>query len=172
MRRRKMAIVLCASLLIGGATCHAEGNHRFGVGANYWTAVKNIDVHDIDEDGMSWLATYQYASGSPLSLEANLEVFKEGFAGSPKNVYAPQAFVLVGCNLYAGAGIGIYYSDDEFADKPFYAVKVGLDLKLLPSLYLDINANYRFNKWKNISELADEIDSDTIILGAALRLAF
>jgi hypothetical protein len=171
-RRIIPAIVLCVSLLVGDITCGAEGNHRFGVGANYWKAVKNIDVHDIDEDGMSWLASYQYTPGSPLSLETNLEIFRKGFAGATENVYAPQAFILVGCNLYAGAGIGIYYSDNEFADRPFYAIKAGLDLELLPSLYLDINANYRFNEWKNISELGHDIDSDTIILGAALRLAF
>jgi hypothetical protein len=171
-KRIIQTIVLCTGLLISITTNGEEENHRFGVGVNYWKAVKNIDVNDIDEDGMSWLASYQYKPDSPLSLETNLEIFKKGFAGATENVFAPQAFILMGYDFYAGAGVGIYYSDGEFADNPFYAVKAGLDLKLLPSLYLDININYRFNEWKNINELTHDIDSDTIILGAALRLAF
>jgi len=150
----------------------ANAEHRLGVGANYWKALKDVDISEIDENGVSWLASYQYIPGTALSLEADLEIFKKGFAGSTENVYAPQGYILLGSGLYAGIGTGIYYVDGEFADRPFFAVKAGIELQLIPHIFMDISANYRFDEWKYITELAKDIKTDTITLGAALRLAF
>ena len=85
--------------------------------------MKDVDISEIDEDGVSWLASYQYRPARALSFEADLEVFRKGFAGATENVYAPQAYLLIGSGLYAGVGTGIYYVDDDFADRPFYAGK-------------------------------------------------
>ncbi len=164
------ATVIISILSLGAIT--ATAGHRLGVAANYWKAVKDVDISEIDEDGVSWLASYQYRPARALSFEADLEVFRKGFAGATENVYAPQAYLLLGSGLYAGVGAGIYYVDDDFADRPFYAVKAGLEFQLIPRVFIDINANYRFDEWKNISELAKDIKTDTVTLGAALRLAF
>ena len=92
-------------------------------------------------------------------------------AGSDQYVFSPQAFLLVGEVLYAGAGIGINYSDSEFADEPFYALRVGLDIPIFPKIFLDVNVNYRFEEW-DFDKIEDDIDLDTLTLGAMLRFQF
>ena len=72
--------------------------------------------------------------------------------------------------LFAAAGIGGYYSDSNWGDKPFYAFRAGVNFEVLPRLYLDINADYRFEDWSGLK--ASDINSDTITVGAAARFAF
>ncbi|MDD5676868.1 MAG: hypothetical protein PHW60_02625 [Kiritimatiellae bacterium] len=154
-----------------GQAQEQERNNQIGIGVHYWTTVKNIDVNDIDKNGFSYLAMYQYHYGW-VGIEADLEWFQSGFGGSSKDVYQPQAYLILGKVIYAAAGIGGYFSDGKLADKPFYAFRVGLDIPLLPILHLDINANYRFENWDDLSAEGTSIDTDTITLGAAARLAF
>ena len=71
--------------------------------------------------------------------------------------------------IYAGAGIGIINSDGDFADKPFFALKAGVNLELLPSTYVDISANYRFSDKEDLDDKNKNIDTDTVFLGAAFR---
>jgi len=136
--------------------------HRLGFGVNYW---KTID-EKIDRDGFSYLASYQYAPVPFFKLEAGLELLPD-LAGSSDPVFAPELFVTVGTFVYAGAGIGIYYSDNDWANSPFYMLRAGLDFPIAPRLFLDINVNYRFNDWGPL-EWSD-LDTDTVRLGAALR---
>ena len=143
----------------------AESSHRFGVGAHYWVAVDDIDAEDIDEDGIAYIASYQYLLTGYLKVEIDAEYMDEGYAGPDEYILSPQAFILIGKGLYAGAGIGINYSDGEFADDPFYALRAGVDLEILPAIYLDINANYRFEDW-DVEAIEEDIDTDTITVGA------
>jgi opacity protein-like surface antigen len=145
--------------------------HRFGAGANYWKTISNLDLEDvknIDESGLSWLASYQYVPAGIFKLEVDLEYYPR-LGEEPKAMWSPEAFLLVGGTLYAGAGIGVYYNGDIFSNKPFYMLRAGLDFAILPFLSLDINANYRFNDWNSLE--TNSIDTDTIRLGAALRFA-
>ncbi len=80
--------------------------------------------------------------------------------------------LLVGTWIYAAGGIGVYYSDGDFADDPFFVLRAGLNLELLPSLYFDFNVNCRFETWDDLQESESNIDTDTVMLGAALRLGF
>lgn len=174
--KRHLSALLVASLgFLGMAAAsfaqEQERNNQIGVGAHYWTTVKNIDVNDIDKNGFSYLAMYQYHYGW-VGIEADLEWFQKGFGGSTKDMYQPQAYIILGKVIYAAAGIGGYYTDGKLANNPFYAFRVGLDIPLLPILHLDINANYRFENWKDISAEGTSVDTDTITLGAAARLAF
>ena len=50
---------------------------------------------------------------------------------------------------------------------PFYALRVGLDIEVLPAIHLDINANYLFDAFDEI----DGADEDSITLGAIARIA-
>jgi len=147
----------------------AQAEMRLGVGANYWKSVSSIDDDDFDEDGLSWIGTAQFGLGDLLKLDLGVEWFEKGFAGSPEDVYAPQLFLILGSTIYAGVGAGYYYSDSEWSDDPFYAFRAGFNLELLPSVFVDINANYRFESWDGLSE--DDINEDTITVGAALRFA-
>jgi hypothetical protein len=169
MKRTFCFVIVMAGSLALAVNARAGGDGRLGVGAHYWTTVKNIDVHNVDEHGYSWLATCQYWP-SLIGLEADVEWFQSGYAGADQETYEPQAYLLVGSGIYGAAGIGGYYWDGEWGDRPFYALRGGLNFELLPSLYLDVNANYRFEDWAGLK--ASDIDSDTITLGAAVRLAF
>ena len=77
MMKRSLIALLVASagFLWMASTCQAqeqERNNQLGVGVHYWTTVKNIDVNDIDKNGFSYLAMYQYHYGW-VGIEAALE---------------------------------------------------------------------------------------------------
>ncbi len=171
MRKLLFPAVVALSLTwLAPAPAALAASHRFGVGANYWKTVNNIDAKDftdIDENGLSWLASYQYAPEGIFKLEIDLEHYPS-LGGEPQAFWSPEAFVLVGGTLYAGAGIGVYYTDGSFSDSPFFMLRAGVDFAILPFLSLDINANYRFNDWDTFS--THDLDTDTIRLGAAIRL--
>ncbi len=164
------------TMLAAGASGWAAETqlHRLGAGANYWRTIDRIkeDDYKLDDDGLAWLATYQFAPWRLVKFQADLEIFPNGFGGSDETTFAPQAYLVLGSGIYVAGGIGINYADGKFADDPFYGVRAGLDFEILPNLRLDINANYRFLDWENIKELDKHINTDTVTLGAAARLAF
>jgi len=172
MKKRWLLVVSIIGLFVWAQGVRAESANRFGVGANYWRVMDDIDVHNIDKDGFSGLVTYQYRAAALLKLEADLEVFPKGFQGIDRAAYAPEAFLVLGSTIYGAAGVGILYAHGDFANEPFYALRAGLDLEILPKLFLDINVNYRFAKTTDLSETAKDINTDTMMLGAALRLEF
>lgn len=159
---------LSPAMAAGGADVRP---HRVGVGAVYWRAVEDVDINNVDQDGVSWMGSYQYRPGW-VGAEVGVEAFGEGFGGASDTVLAPQAYLILGKGLYAAAGVGTYYTDGEFSNRPFYGLRAGLDAEILPFLRIDLNANYRFDDWANLSDSARDIGTDTVMLGAALRLAF
>jgi len=172
MRIKNIVAVAAVGLIVMAQGVRAESVHRIGVAANYWTMLEDIDLDNVDESGLSWMASYQYKPVALFKIEADLEVFPKGFQGIDDNAFAPQAYLIIGSGLYAGVGAGILYADGDFADKPFYALRAGVELELLPKLYLDLNVIYRFQEWANLSTMKEDINEDTLMLGAALRLEF
>lgn len=174
MSTRRIAICLLALLLVGpGVIQGMAGEHRLGGGAHYWKtidAIDKADSNDIDEDGLAYLASYQYVAGGFFKLEANLEIFPDGIGGAGDTVLAPQAFALLGSGLYGGLGVGTFYTDSDFGDDLFYVVRAGIDLELLPALRLDIHANYHFTEFDSIKTIDETVDTDTITIGAMIRL--
>lgn len=164
-------IAICAVMTVFSGDVVADSGSRIGGGVHYWVAMDDIDTDDVDENGFAYMFSYQYSSGALVLFEANLEVFPEDMTGTDENLYAPQAFVLLGGAIYGGLGAGYFYYDGEFSDDPFYILRAGLNLELLPSIYLDINANYHFTDIGEIDEVSDEIDTDTMTVGAMLRFA-
>jgi opacity protein-like surface antigen len=141
-----------------------------GAGLNYWHALKNIDFGNFDRNGSSWFLSYQSRGDYLVGWEADFELLPDGFMASPERVYAPQAYVILGRSITAAAGIGWYYTDGEWADQPFYALRAGVEFMLIPKVSLDVMGNYRFTDWGNLN--GKDINTDTIVLGAAVRLAF
>ena len=138
---------------------------------HYWRTVDDIDTtREVDEDGLAYLASYQFVPSSYFKIELDLEVFPEDFGLADDTVFSPQAYALLGSGIYGGLGIGTLISDGEYADDPFFALRVGFDLEILPSLRLDLNANYHFTDFDNIKTIDEDVDTDTITLGAMLRL--
>lgn len=166
MKRLLCSVLLCLS---STATIVWADAHRIGGGANYWVTLEDIEVDrkEIDNDGVAYLASYQYWPGL-LGLELDLEFLPDRFGES---ALAPQAYLLLGRSVYCGLGVGVVYSDEEFSKKPFFALRGGLNIELLPSVYADIHANYRFNDSAEFEGEDTDIDTDTVFLGAALRIA-
>ena len=168
---KRAIAVLLALLFVSVAALQAGAQEsRLGGGVNYWRAIDDVD-EDFDEDGISWLVSYQYCPGEFFRIEADLEIFPDGVFGRGETDYAPQAFAILGSWIYAGVGVGIYYFGDpikDWADDPFYALRAGLDLEVLPdTLHLDIYGRYQFADWDDI-----DVDTDTVILGGAVRFEF
>ena len=151
------------------ATGAFAGEHRIGGGANYWVSVDDIEVGDnkLDDDGLSFFGSYQYWPGL-LGLEVDVEFLPDRFGES---AVSPQAYLLVGKGIYAGLGIGTTYTDGDFAEEPFFALKAGFNIELLPGIYADIYGNYRFNDTADFDDEDTNIDTDTVFLGMAVRIA-
>jgi len=165
-RLMKKLTVLILLLLI--CSIPALADHRIGGGVNYWVALDDIHVDDIEKDGLSYLASYQYRA-TLLGLQVDVEFLPDLFG---ENAIAPAAYLLVGEAIYGAAGIGIVHVEDGWAHDPFFALKAGLDLEVLPSIYLDISGSYRFNSQIDLGDAVGEIDFDNVYLGAAVRVGF
>ncbi|HMP90546.1 MAG TPA: hypothetical protein PJ991_10105 [Kiritimatiellia bacterium] len=165
---RLLVIMIALPVAIPGALADV----RLGLGVNYWKTLDDIKADDFDEDGLSWIISAQFGLTEWSKLELAVERFDKGFGGATKEVYAPQAFIIIGKGIYAGAGVGGYYSDGDWSSDPFFALRAGINFEILPSLFLDINANYRFESWDDLSDEGKNIDSDTVTLGAAVRIEF
>jgi hypothetical protein len=147
----------------------AQAESQLGGGVHYWRAAEDVDVDNIDEDGLSWLITYQADLNNVLTLELDLELFPDDFAGLDDSVLAPQAYLLVGRGLYAGVGIGTYYTDGSF-EESFYNLRLGLDIEILTTLSIDLNLNYQFMDWSELNDELENVDTDTVTIGAAIRV--
>ena len=165
----RMIAGVCAVLVGVGISARAEdGPNRIGAGVNYWTSLHNIDVHNVDSHGFGYVLSYQYKPGL-VGIGIDAEMLPDRFG---QDSYAPQAYLLLGGVIYAGAGIGIVYADDQFANDPFFSFRAGLDLEVLPSIHLDIYGQYRFESTQDLkNDSGKNIDTDTIFLGAAVRFA-
>ncbi|HMO49528.1 MAG TPA: hypothetical protein PKE26_03600 [Kiritimatiellia bacterium] len=145
------------------------GGSRLGAGVNYWVALDDVDVENVDDNGFSYYISYQHRGDHLLGFQADLELLPDRFG---EDAWAPQAYVVIGKSLYAAAGAGWVYSDGDFADEPFFALKAGFDLEIVSGLYLDLNVNYRFNDKADLEGEGTDIDTDTIFFGAAVRFGF
>ncbi|MDK9706692.1 MAG: hypothetical protein OEL83_06535 [Desulforhopalus sp.] len=169
MKKEGYFILFLLFVTTAAGNCSAAGDVRIGGGANYWVALEDIEFGDkkYDKNGVAYLASYQYWQGL-LGLELDLEFLPDRFGES---ALAPEAYILLGRAVYCGLGVGIMYSDEEFAEKPFFALRAGLNLEILPSLYADFYGNYRFNDSAELEGKDTNIDTDTVFLGMALRIA-
>ncbi len=166
------ALAMAAALLFTAPETARAQNHRFGAGVHYWVTVDDIDVDDVDESGVAWTLSYQYLLSSIFTIEADLEVFTGNFGGSDDTVFAPQAFLLLGSTIYGGLGAGFFTAGDSSSADPFFTLRAGFDFEIIRGLFLDINANYTFADFDDISDALEQIDTDTVTLGAVVRFGF
>ena len=153
-------------LLVGGSA--ARGESTLGLGALYFQTVDNLDK-PFQEDGLAPTVSLRTDVLPLLMLQVDGVLYPDRYAGADKDVFSPQAFLLLGRGLYAGLGVGALISGGDVADQPFFAARAGATFRLFPALHLDVNANYEFTDWEGINELDERVDTDTVTLGAALR---
>lgn len=168
MQKTLQAMMLLGLIVLTATSAYA-GEHRIGGGANYWVSIDDIEIGDnkLDDDGIAFFGSYQYWSGL-FGIEVDAEFLPDRFGES---AIAPQAYLLVGKGVYGGIGIGTTYTDGDFAEEPFFALKAGLNIELLPGIYADIYGNYRFNDTADFDDEESDIDTDTVFLGMAVRIA-
>ena len=162
------ALAAFAILLCSGVAQAAE--HRVGLGVHYWQTVDDLIAgEDLEDDGVSFLLSYQYVPKRGLfRFEFDLEYFSDGFGGSADSAISPVVYVVVGKPFYVAGGLGVTFSsglEDDPSD-PFFTGRVGYLFDLLPGLALDVNANYRTNAFEQLGDF----DVDTFTLGAIVRL--
>jgi hypothetical protein len=147
--------------------------HRLGLGYEYWRTVEGLptgsELAGIEDNGSSWVISYQYRPAGFFTFELDAEIFDNGFGGSTDTAVAPQAFVLVGRGIYGGVGVGFTYSsglEGDFSD-PFFMGRLGINFSFLGPIQLDIHGTYRFHDWEGLQGI--DINTDTYTLGAVLR---
>jgi len=145
----------------------ASAQTSIGGGLNYWHALEDIDLDEFDQDGASLFFSLRGGGGALFRWEADFEIMPEGFMGSPASTFAPQLYLVAGRTITGAIGMGWYYSDGNWTDQPFFVLRAGIEFVLLPKLSLDVMMNYRFTDWGELE--GEDINTDTIMLGAALR---
>lgn len=160
--------LLTLTLLCTTATLSAQDHlHRLGLGINYWVAVDDLNLDGVDDNGLSYVVSYQYRPAL-LGWEVALEFLPDRFG---ENAIAPQAHLILGQGIYAAAGAGWVYQDSSFVDDPFFSLKAGLNFQILPGFFLDLSGNYRFNEKADLRDDDQRISTDTVFLGVALRVS-
>jgi hypothetical protein len=164
MKRSMIAIIVALCVLFTASASHAM--FSLGAGIHYMKTVGDIkDAPTFDENAYNLVASGQLVRGL-FKFEADVEWVPD-YGGSDESLLMPQALVLFGGMIYGGAGIGSGYIDGEWFDKPFYSLRLGVDIPLGP-VGVDINANYRFMD-TSVFESADEEDLDSVTFGAIIR---
>ena len=167
-----VAIVVGCMLLVPATQAGDKTHHCFGIGAHYWKTLDNIDVRDgeVEESGLAYSLVYQLRPRGIMFFGLEVEAMPDDFVSTDDPVYAPAAYIFLGAGIYAGLGVGTYIGDDDRLEEIFYNLRIGLDIDILPFLSAGINANYRVNDWEGVESAGDDIDTDTVTLGAMVKL--
>jgi len=164
---KRLAISIAAVLIVTPAlmsTASAGGN--IGGGIHYLHNLADIkDSDGFDSNAFSIIGSYQWA-GPLLKVEGDVEYIFDMY-GSGEAGWAPQAYVLVGGLIYGGAGMGIYYTDGDWANDPFYNLRAGVNLPL-GSMHLDVYGTYQFWSDDDLKDLTGE-DFNAVTFAALLR---
>ena len=169
-----LALPLAVCALLSATTPAAAADHYFGGGVRFFRTLNDVEIDDlgeIDADGNSIIASYLVDPAGLFKIEFDLEYFDDGYDDLTGEIISPQLLLLVGGNLYGGAGVGInFISDNSVGDDssdPFFIGRLGLQLTLVPRIHLDLNANYQTDVFDKVFSGAS---SDAITLGAIVRL--
>ena len=163
-----LALTLAAPCLMA-----ADGsNFQIGVGANYWVALEDAVDESFDEEGLGWMISARYMATPYFGFGLELERSPDNYVALEEPMYCPAGYLIIGKGLYAGLGVGTYFYDGDFVEDVFYGLRVGVVADVVPHLVIDINLNYRVDEWSGIKNVDEEVDTDNVILGGAVRLKF
>lgn len=169
---RSLQIAMAAAVCFGliATSVPASAQHRLGAGLHYLRNLGDItdtpvDSLDFSQDSFGIVGSYQY-DGGIAKLEADLEYIFD-HVGTGEAMWEPSIWGLVGTMLYGGIGMGIGYTDGEWQQNPFYALRAGTNLSFA-TFGLDLFATYRFQSNEDLENLTGE-DLDSITFAALVR---
>ena len=167
--KRVLIVLLVAviGLATAGASSPSSAGIGVGGGVHYLHNVGDIDANGVnfDKDNFGFLGSIM-GGASMFKLEGQVE-YIPSYLGTDEGMWIPQAYVLLGSVIYAGAGIGIGHFNSDWMDDPFYALRAGVNLPL-GAMGLDMYGTYHF--WNNDAfEDVNGDDLDSITFAALLR---
>ena len=172
MSSKSAIAVAIAAVMAVAVSAHAK-SFEIGAGATYWYSIDEAKDKSFDRDGLGYSASCEIYLTDYLALALEVERTPENFVFLEKELYLPAAYVVLGDGVYIGLGAGTYYYDSDFVDDYWYALRGGFKIPFFGGgLVLDVNVNYRSENWDDIKEVTEKVGSETLMVGAALRLAF
>ncbi|MBW7908062.1 MAG: hypothetical protein H3C50_03965 [Kiritimatiellae bacterium] len=166
---KKTALAVC--LLMGLALTSVRAESTLGLGLRGFRAVDSLP-HQFQRSGLGGYVNWRSQWTDLVSGQLELALYEDGFAGTTEEALAPQAFLLLGRGLYAGAGVGVLFADGDFADSPFLTLRAGYQVALAEWISLDLNVSYEFGEWKGVNVFDPSVESDTVAIGAGVRILF
>jgi hypothetical protein len=169
----KYAIAATIAAVLAVATSANAKSFEIGAGATYWYSIDEARDRSFDRDGLGYSLSCEIYLTDYFAVALEVERTPEDFVFLEEELYLPAVYAIVGDGVYLGLGAGAYYYDNEFYDDYWYAIRGGFKIPFFGGgLVLDININYRSENWDGIKEVKEKVGSDTLMAGAALRLAF
>jgi len=172
-RTRTRIVTLLLGLLLaclpGAYAATPRGGHGCGLGVHYWRNVDDGGLNRVHEDGAAWVAGYQYRIARMLAVQSDMEMYPRRFIAAESKVYAPVVYLLAGAGIYGGLGTGVYISDGERSQSPFYVTRTGLELQLVPQASIDLSLNYRVASFSDIGGMFDDLDFQSISMAVMVR---
>ena len=171
---RRFVIAAIAVLILAHESQAARGGgFELGVGATYWYSIDEATDQSFDRDGLGWMLTSRIPLSDIFAIGLEVEQSPDNFVFLDKPLYLPAAYAVLGNSIYGAIGFGTYYYDGDFYGDVWYALRAGFKIPIITNaLVLDVNVNYRVEDWDGIKEVGDNIDTDTLMIGAALRIVF
>ena len=171
--RKLIIVALAATLFVTEAMAAYGSGFEIGAGATYWYSIHEATDQKFDRDGLGWMISSRLPLSDFFAIGLEVEQSPKNFVFLEKHLYLPAAYAIIGNGIYAGLGVGTYYYDGDFYGDVWYALRAGFKVPLISdSLVLDVNVNYRAENWDDMKDITDKVDTDTLMIGAALRLVF
>jgi hypothetical protein len=166
-----MKKILCLAIcsLVIAAAARADSSLGFGIRA--FRTVDDLEK-PFKENGLGGYVNWRAQLTEWVGGQLEFAVYEDGFAGSREEVVGSQAFLVLGRAFYGAIGGGYLYSDGDLADSPYLAARLGVQGALTTWFLFDVSLTYETAAWEGINEFDERFDSDTVVLGAGLRMLF
>jgi hypothetical protein len=167
---QRFSLLVVASVLFCWAGAAFAGG-SIGGGIHYLRNLGDITddgAIDLNQNSIGIIGSYQYDMRM-FKLEGDVEYIFD-YVGTGEAMWEPSAWGLIGLGalpLYAGAGIGIGYTNDQWQQNPFYGLRAGVAFPL-GSMKADVFATYRFQSDHDLENLTGE-DLDSVTFAGVLR---
>ena len=159
---------LVAIALLVSIVGTAQAERSLGLGVHYLRNLGDITddgAVDLNQNSASLIGSIKSDLG-PLKLDGQVEYIFD-YIGTGDEMWQPSLWLLLGGFIYGGGGMGIGYTNNEWQNNPFYALRAGVNLPL-GGLALDGYGTYQFQSDSELENLTGE-DLDSVTFAAILR---